>query len=277
MNLATLALAILAVQDPPASTINDLGITGGSASSLTVTWTAPTDTGPWGPEVAHYELRYQDYPFTDHNFDYAPMVPLTQLPRGANYATTPGTPQTGTITGLVFQKLYYIAIKSVTYGFIRSDLSNEASGRPRLDWTTPASIGSFRAAYTAPDGAVLTWKATGDDDLSGTAATTDLRYSDSPIDASNVHLAGPVPGVTPPASPGSDEEVPLTGLTPGKTWYFALEVRDEDGNSSGIVTARVFVGTPSSGGGGGGGGGCSSRAGLGISAGLLLLALRGRR
>ncbi len=80
----------------------------------------------------------------------------------------------------------------------------------------------------------LTWTATGDDSLTGTAAQYDLRMSTAPINDTNFLQATPVTGVPAPAAPGTAQTFTVTGLQPSTTYYFALKIADETPNWSAI-------------------------------------------
>ncbi len=73
----------------------------------------------------------------------------------------------------------------------------------------------------------LRWTAPGDDDQSGKAARYDIRYSRSPITASNWLAAATVRGVVSPQSAGSSESFQVGGLKPSTTFYFAIKAVDE--------------------------------------------------
>ena len=90
------------------------------------------------------------------------------------------------------------------------------------------------AQGTAVDSLTLRWTAVGDDSLLGRAAAYDLRMSPSSINAGNWDAATAVAGLSAPRPSGSQEQVVVRGLTPGATYYFALRVRDDAGNWSGV-------------------------------------------
>jgi hypothetical protein len=91
-----------------------------------------------------------------------------------------------------------------------------------------------RAQGATPDSLTLRWTAVGDDSLAGTAAAYDLRMADSPITASNWNSATALSGLPAPLASGTPQQVTVRGLTPGSTYYFAMRVRDDAGNLSGV-------------------------------------------
>ena len=84
------------------------------------------------------------------------------------------------------------------------------------------------------DSVTLRWIAVGDDSLSGTAAAYDLRMADSLITGSNWGAATALSGLPAPLASGAAQQVTVRGLTAGSTYYFALRVRDDAGNWSGL-------------------------------------------
>jgi hypothetical protein len=91
-----------------------------------------------------------------------------------------------------------------------------------------------RAQGAGPDSVTLRWTAVGDDSLVGTAAGYDLRMSESPITESSWSAATALGGLPVPLASGALQQVIVRGLTPGSTYYFALRVRDDAGNWSGV-------------------------------------------
>jgi hypothetical protein len=92
----------------------------------------------------------------------------------------------------------------------------------------------------------LTWTASGDDGDSGTASSYDIRYSTSPIDEGNFDLATPVSDPPIPQEAGSLEILTVDGLDFNTIYFFALKVRDEWGNASGVSNSPwgITLGIP---------------------------------
>jgi hypothetical protein len=84
------------------------------------------------------------------------------------------------------------------------------------------------------DTLTLRWTAVGDDSLSGTAAAYDLRMAGAPITESSWGTATALSGLPAPLASGTSQQVVVRGLTPGATYFFALRVRDDAGNWSGL-------------------------------------------
>ncbi len=99
-----------------------------------------------------------------------------------------------------------------------------------------------RAQGAGQDSLTLRWTAVGDDSLSGVAAAYDLRRSDSLITASNWSTATTLDGLPAPLASGTPQQVTVRGLTPGSTYYFAMRVRDDAGNWSGVSNVVRWAG-----------------------------------
>lgn len=111
-----------------------------------------------------------------------------------------------------FQKLIMIVIVSVSWFGQAFAATMEVSGADStnsvtLSWTAPAD-----------DGDVIE---------SGPCAVYDLRYARDSITPLNWHLATPVVGEPVPTTPGSDQLMLVTGLTPGTRYYWGLKAADE--------------------------------------------------
>jgi subtilisin family serine protease len=121
------------------------------------------------------------------------------------------------------------------------------SGLYGLDTRPPATVDNLSAAAGAsPGSATVSWTEVGDDWWTGPLpdGNVDLRWSTSPITDANFAAATQVP---PPdtASPGSPEEVTVTGLpTTGQTIYFAERATDDSGNTGLIARAILIKGYP---------------------------------
>ncbi len=96
----------------------------------------------------------------------------------------------------------------------------------------------------APGEVVLSWISVGDDDFFKTATKYDLRYSYSPIDASNFSTQA-LPlifnNAVVPSKPYTIESVRVTGLLRNKTVYFAIKTKDEQNWSeiSNVVSIEI--------------------------------------
>ncbi len=115
-----------------------------------------------------------------------------------------------------------------------------------LDAVAPASVIDLAVSATTSNTILLTWTASGDDGVAGTAARYDVRYATAPIDADNFASAIPAAGTPAPSTAGAPESFEVTGLDFETTYYFALVVEDELGNRSPVsnTTSGTTLGAP---------------------------------
>lgn len=100
------------------------------------------------------------------------------------------------------------------------------------DAIPPRAVDDLRVAGATSNSLTVTWTAPGDDDVVGTAAAYEVRWSDLPIDADNFAAGTLAAGTPPPAASGQAQSFELAGLQPGRTYYVALKSKDEWGNTS---------------------------------------------
>src|SRR5262245_41287839 len=197
-------------------------------NSVSLTWTTPGDDSLTGT-ASSFDIRYSTTAITAANF--ASATRWTNAPTPA----ASGTRQTTTITGLSPNTTYYFAIKTADEVPNWSGISNIIS---RTTLAAPDTIrpAALVAGVTAPleTRAIVTFAATGDDSLTGTATTYDVRYSTSPITAANWTSATQVTGEPAPLAPGTAQSVTVNGLNRQTTYYFAAKILDEAGNPSAL-------------------------------------------
>ncbi len=99
------------------------------------------------------------------------------------------------------------------------------------DEVAPGRIKNLSTLNITGGSVRLRWSASGDDEQTGTATAYDLRYSTSAINAENFSNATAVT-IGAPQSAGANEFETITGLDCNTTYYFAIRVSDEAGNSS---------------------------------------------
>lgn len=206
-------------------------------NSVTLSWTTPGDDSLTGT-ASQFDIRYSTTAITATNFASATRW------TGAPTPAASGTRQTTTITGLQPNTTYYFAIKTA------DEVPNWAGISNIISRTTLAAPDTIRpaalvAAVTAPleTRAIVTFQATGDDSLTGTATSYDVRYSTSPITAANWGSATQVTGEPVPAAPGTAQSVTVNGLSRQTTYYFAAKILDEAGNPSALSNV-VSITTP---------------------------------
>ena len=197
-------------------------------TSVTLSWTTPGDDSVSGT-ASQFDLRYSTSSITASNFGSATRWSGMPTPAG------PGTRQTVTVTGLTPNTRYYFAIKTGDEVPNWSGISNVINATTSVapDQTRPAPLAVTVSAST-DSSATLRWTAVGDDSLTGTATTYEVRYSTSTITAANWNSATQVSGEPGPASPGTTQTYTVQGLSRQVTYYFAVRVSDEAGNMSAL-------------------------------------------
>ncbi len=225
---------------PPADTtgpaaVADLAVSGTGANWLTLTWTAPADSGG---TVKVYDLRYR----VGSTFDPGQWTGAPGVETGAPKA--PGTPETVTVTGLSADRTYTFRLISVDAKGNPSGLSNPASGTtppppPPVDTLPPVQVTDLTAIAVDPDSGTvrLSWTAPGDDGAVGTASAYDLRWRADALDGSSWDSAQAIPGLPAPAAAGSPESLLVAGLPLDTSLVFGLVAVDEAGNRASLGTA----------------------------------------
>jgi hypothetical protein len=102
------------------------------------------------------------------------------------------------------------------------------------DTIRPAPVATLAVTGITDSTATLSWVATGDDSLTGTATAYDIRYSTSPITATTFASATVVSNAPLPAAPGTSQSVVVHNLGRQVTYYFAMRVIDDAGNTSAL-------------------------------------------
>ncbi len=109
------------------------------------------------------------------------------------------------------------------------------------DEVPPAAISDLVTTGKTFKSITLSWTASGDDGLTGTATGYDLRYSSETITADNFSSATQVAGEPTPKAAGTMESVIVSGLEYNTTYYFALKVKDNVGNWSTLSNVKSGV------------------------------------
>ncbi len=116
-------------------------------------------------------------------------------------------------------------------------------GAPDLD--PPAAITNLAASPGPLNGSVnLAWSAPAEDSATGTGTVASylVRYSLNPIDSGNWETATAVTsGVPVPGVPGASQQMTVSGLVPGVTYYFAVRAQDEEPNLGGMSNTVLMA------------------------------------
>jgi hypothetical protein len=200
-----------------------------SWNSIRLSWTTPGDDSLSGL-ASQFDLRYSLSPITAANF--ASAIRWIPMPVPA----APGTRQSVTVTGLTPATTYYFAIKTAddvpNWSLISNVVSQATTAVPDTIRTAP--VANLAVTGVTDSTASLSWTAVGDDSLTGTATSYDIRYSTTPITAANFAAATPVTGVPLPAAPGTSQSVVVRNLSREVTYYFAMKVLDDAGHASAL-------------------------------------------
>jgi len=97
------------------------------------------------------------------------------------------------------------------------------------DYTAPAAVSNLSITEVVTGSVSLSWSATGDDGLTGRAASYDLRYSPEPLTPFNWGSATQVISPTTPAPTGATQTMTANDLPSGQH-YFAIRAVDEENN-----------------------------------------------
>jgi hypothetical protein len=223
----TNSMTLPAPDTTPPAAVTNLQITALNVTSATLSWKAPGDDGNVGT-AASYDVRYRTNAITSNNWSTATLAVGEPAPAIA------GTTQSFTVTGLAPNRTYYFALRSSDETTTNiSQLSNVASGTtPPVDTNAPAAVTNLLVSVVTSNSVVLSWNAPGDDGTNGTATTYDVRWRTNFITASNWATATQVTGEPAPALAGTFQSLSITGLSPGRTYYFALKTSDEVTNIS---------------------------------------------
>jgi hypothetical protein len=198
-------------------------------NSVTLRWTTPGDDSLSGT-ASQFDIRYSTSPITSANFAAA-----TRFNTGVPAPAVPGTSQSVVVTGLSPSTTYYFAIKTAdevpNWAGVSNVVSKTTAAAP--DVVRPAAL-AISVPTLTDSTATLAWNATGDDSLSGTATTYDVRWSTSPITEANWASATQATGEPVPAIAGTAQTFVVRGLSRQVTYYFAAKISDEAGNVSAL-------------------------------------------
>jgi hypothetical protein len=225
--LSVVASATTEAEGVAPAAVTNLASSSPTATSVTLTWTAPGDDGTVGT-AAEYDIRYSTSVITNANFDAADQASNPPTPSLA------GSGETFVVTGLAEQTTYYFALKAADEVPNWSGLSNVVTGTTSAEAVPPALISNLVVTSKTAFSVTLSWTAPGDDGNSGTASEYDVRYSTAAINGATFASATKASNIPAPQTAGSTESFTVEGLLGGWTYYFAVKTADEVPNWSGI-------------------------------------------
>jgi hypothetical protein len=200
-------------------------------STIALLWTASGDDGTTGT-AARYDLRYRTVGITGTDttswWNAATVVTGLPTPRA------PGSTDSVRVRGFSPLTTYYFLLRVGDEVPNWSGFSNLAAHTTSGDLTAPAAVTDLAITGTTGTTASIRWTAPGDDGVSGTAASYDIRYSNSAITTANWGSATQATGEPVPAAAGTQQTFTINGLTSSRTYYVAIRATDNAGNVSGL-------------------------------------------
>ncbi len=214
----------------PPSAVTDLTVVAVSNHSATLTWTASGDDGDEGRAATH-DLRYSFTAGGDSTW-WAEGISVP----GLGSPGLAGSQERVVVEQLLADTTYYFALVVADERPNESGLSNIAIAVTPPDTLAPAAPTDLAIATRTHDSITLVWSAVGDDGIdAGPAFGYDLRYSTTPGDDLDWFAAADTASGEPAPGPvGRMEDFTVGGLEPETFYYFALRVRDEVPNWSGL-------------------------------------------
>ena len=226
-------------------TLEDLAATEVGPDSVTLTWVAP---GCETNDVDITRIRYAIFPITPENWDDCQLGP----PPFGDWGDE-GEQLYYTVRDLVPNTTYYFAAKNLVLGVEEPGISNVVmvtTGEglpPAEDETPPAAIGDVAAPSQGESWLRITWSATGDDGLEGTADHYELRYltGETIEDESDWARAEPLlEGLPTPGPPGQPQSCYVRDLAAGTSYGIAVRAVDEADNISGLSNVLLATTAP---------------------------------
>jgi hypothetical protein len=196
-----------------------------TSSTLTLQWFSPGDDGDVG-QADEYDIRWATSEITELNWDSANRVPGVPAPKPADQA------EQFTVRNLPSSTEVHFAMKTYDEVPNASELSESVSDTTRREHLVPARVEDLLAIGLNATDYILTWTASGDDGVGGTASYYDVRYSVNTITTQNWGSAAQMTGEPAPLPSGEPESLLVTIPDPTENYHFALKVGDEVPNWS---------------------------------------------
>ena len=118
------------------------------------------------------------------------------------------------------------------------------SGSDFVDITPPAYVNDLTVASVTDNSITLTWNAP--DSEGSSAASYELRWSNDGFSTASWTEGTIVSNVPTPATPGVQQTITVSGIAPGKYYWFCIRSRDGKGNLSELSNLPVtyYTGQP---------------------------------
>ena len=216
--------------------VADLVVSDRTISSIDLVWIAPGDDGNTGTAQS-YDMRYSSFPITEENWASATEVKQEPIPSMA------GTSESMTLSGLLSDTTYYVAMKTLDKALNESSLSNVVQAG--TDIVAPGAVRDVVFSILSPTAVILSWTAPGDDGFSGIASSYDIRFATAPIDGVTWEFARSFINTPIPQEAGRRETMSLLGFDHGANYYIVLRAYDEAFNESALSNMVSFA-TPAS-------------------------------
>ncbi len=170
----------------PPDRIEDLAFVGGTATTVTVSWTAPADRDAQN-RIVRYDIRYAQKKEHIEGWHRAKKVTQSMVPKAA------GETESLIIEGLEPNSRYYIGIQALEQDGENSGTSNIVTVYT-ADTIAPQPVQDMAVAERTRDSITLSWTVVRDDEAHDLPEYYDLRYSLDPIREDTWNLARPVEG-----------------------------------------------------------------------------------
>jgi hypothetical protein len=196
-------------------------------TSITLNWTAPGDDGDIGIATV-YDIRYSTNPINNANWNSAIQAEGEPTPK------PPGQVESFTVENLNPNTTYYFAVKAADDMMNWSGLSNIAVVTT-IDNMPPAQTSDLDMEPGEENGElVLTWTASGDDGMAGTANSYLIYYSQDSMTTLNWQSMPTWDDPPQPLPGGQAQQFTLSGLEPGGIYWVAIVTVDDAMNASEI-------------------------------------------
>jgi hypothetical protein len=203
-------------------------------TSVTLAWTAPGDDDRTG-QAARYDVRWSLAPITSlAEFAQATGMPNPPAPQPA------GAGESATISGLTPSTTYWFALCTLDEAGNASALSNVVSATTLVssDVVRPAPL-ALSLVTTTTTSVTVGWNDVGDDSLSGTASSVEIRWATAPISEVTWAAATAVAGVPAPGAPGTPHQLAIPGLDRTRDLWFAARAHDDVNRVSALAPALL--------------------------------------